>query len=378
MWSHHSGSKLLARSRRDTTELEDEPTTEGPGPRALDAMAEAVKRARAVTGDLPAPTLVRVLPPTPRPPGSSYAAASRPARASTPAAMPPREQPEPRARVGHDLGPAASRPPRASTPSPSPAPEATLLPKRGALSLAREPEDLSDSAPRAPRARGLGRRRRWRARAIGAAMCALVIAVIALLVAETSSPSRIATASSSTVATRRAASRAANQAFGDRAHRHDRTAAPTAPRGSGSAGSTGSSQGSSSSAGSATSSGAAPGGQVAPGSAEAKAPPSSGNAVSLPQLTGISPMSGVPGEDVVVTGTNLFSADGEILAHFAGAPAPTTCPGQHSCTLVVPADPTSSATVGVTITTQSGTSNALTFTYRSVPSSARVVEDRAG
>lgn len=89
-------------------------------------------------------------------------------------------------------------------------------------------------------------------------------------------------------------------------------------------------------------------------------------------------MSGAPGEDVVVTGTNLFSADGEILAHFAGAPAPTTCPGQHSCTLVVPVDPTASATVSVTITTQSGTSNALTFTYRSVPTGARVVEDRAG
>ena len=82
-----------------------------------------------------------------------------------------------------------------------------------------------------------------------------------------------------------------------------------------------------------------------------------------PQLSSITPSQGSAGAVVVVHGTNLFSLNGLVLARFDGQPTHTICPTQTSCMVTVPALPSSPPTAQVTITTESGTSNALTFLY---------------
>jgi hypothetical protein len=66
----------------------------------------------------------------------------------------------------------------------------------------------------------------------------------------------------------------------------------------------------------------------------------------------------------VVHGTNLFSPNGLVLARFDGQPTRTVCPTQTSCDVTVPALARSPSIVRVTITTESGTSNSLSFVYR--------------
>jgi hypothetical protein len=58
-----------------------------------------------------------------------------------------------------------------------------------------------------------------------------------------------------------------------------------------------------------------------------------------------------------------MSSDGQIVATFNGQVAPTSCPAQNTCTITVPPPPPGSQSAQVTITTASGTSNAVTFTY---------------
>jgi hypothetical protein len=65
----------------------------------------------------------------------------------------------------------------------------------------------------------------------------------------------------------------------------------------------------------------------------------------------------------MISGTNLVSADGQILARFNGAVAPTRCPARTSCSVTVPGNSSPASTVSVTVTTAAGTSNALTFSY---------------
>jgi hypothetical protein len=66
---------------------------------------------------------------------------------------------------------------------------------------------------------------------------------------------------------------------------------------------------------------------------------------------------------VVISGTNLISTDGQILARFNGAAAQTRCPARTSCSITVPDISSPGSTVSVTVTTGAGTSNALTFSY---------------
>jgi hypothetical protein len=66
---------------------------------------------------------------------------------------------------------------------------------------------------------------------------------------------------------------------------------------------------------------------------------------------------------VVISGANLISADGMILARFNGAAAQTQCPARTSCSVTVPDISSPVSTVSVTVTTAAGTSNALTFSY---------------
>jgi IPT/TIG domain len=82
-----------------------------------------------------------------------------------------------------------------------------------------------------------------------------------------------------------------------------------------------------------------------------------------PVLAAISPTAGVGGQVVTLTGAGLFSANGVITVTFGSTPAPVRCPTESTCRVTVPAHKPSSGTVAVRVTTQSGTSNQLTFSY---------------
>jgi hypothetical protein len=92
---------------------------------------------------------------------------------------------------------------------------------------------------------------------------------------------------------------------------------------------------------------------------------------AAPVLSSLAPATGMPGQSVVVSGANLLSADGQIVARFGGQVASTDCPAPSTCTVTVPSATGPPASTPVTITTSSGTSNPLTFDYGSVaPTSA--------
>jgi hypothetical protein len=82
-----------------------------------------------------------------------------------------------------------------------------------------------------------------------------------------------------------------------------------------------------------------------------------------PALSTVEPSTGSAGQSVTVTGSNFLSPSGQITADVDGQVAPVTCPDQETCTVVVPADPEPAASAPLTITTDSGTSNSLVFTY---------------
>jgi IPT/TIG domain len=81
-----------------------------------------------------------------------------------------------------------------------------------------------------------------------------------------------------------------------------------------------------------------------------------------PMIAALSPTSGGAGQGVVVAGSNFLSSNGQIVATFNGQVAPTSCPAQNTCTVTVPPI-TGVASAQVVITTASGTSNPVTFTY---------------
>ncbi len=87
------------------------------------------------------------------------------------------------------------------------------------------------------------------------------------------------------------------------------------------------------------------------------------NAGSGPVLNSIQPASGSAGQTIVVSGSNLLSASGQITAQFGAETSTVACLAQTSCLVIVPPDGSPAATIPVTITTDNGTSNALTFTY---------------
>jgi IPT/TIG domain len=93
--------------------------------------------------------------------------------------------------------------------------------------------------------------------------------------------------------------------------------------------------------------------------------PSGGGGSGSPQLESLSPALGTPGQVITASGGNFFSgADGRILAYFGSQEAPTSCPTQSTCTVTVPTLSGPPGDVPVTVTTDGGTSNALTFTYQ--------------
>lgn len=85
--------------------------------------------------------------------------------------------------------------------------------------------------------------------------------------------------------------------------------------------------------------------------------------VDAPQLASVVPETGRAGQVVTVSGTNLFSPDARVQAFLGGQPALTRCPTQTSCAVTVLALAGSPTTVPLTIETEAGTSNALSFSY---------------
>jgi len=81
----------------------------------------------------------------------------------------------------------------------------------------------------------------------------------------------------------------------------------------------------------------------------------------VPSIAAVTPAQGGAGQQVVITGANLFSPDGQVLARFGDEAAPTACASQTTCTATVPPG---SGRVAVTVATQAGTSNAVWFTYQ--------------
>lgn len=91
--------------------------------------------------------------------------------------------------------------------------------------------------------------------------------------------------------------------------------------------------------------------------------PESGAPGGPPEISSIAPTSGTSGQTVTLSGTNLFSPDGQIQAYFDGADAPTSCPVQTTCTVTVPNLPGGPANVPVKVVTEGGDSNTLFFEY---------------
>ena len=86
-------------------------------------------------------------------------------------------------------------------------------------------------------------------------------------------------------------------------------------------------------------------------------------AASGPRLSSINPSSGTAGQTVVISGTDLYSSNGEVVAYFGTTSAPTSCSSTTSCSATVPDLGSGSASTTVTIRTASGTSNGLAFSY---------------
>lgn len=99
---------------------------------------------------------------------------------------------------------------------------------------------------------------------------------------------------------------------------------------------------------------------TAPPSTTTPAVPTTG---SGPVLTTLEPASAAPGQVLVIVGSNLMSASGQITANFGTETSTVACPQTTSCLVMVPQDGTSGTSVPFTVTTDSGTSNALSFSY---------------
>jgi hypothetical protein len=106
------------------------------------------------------------------------------------------------------------------------------------------------------------------------------------------------------------------------------------------------------------------GGTTTPASAPTTAPDAAAPSGGPPRISSVSPPSGPAGARVVLAGSGLFSADGDVTAYFGGAPAPTSCPTQTSCTVTVPDLGLSPTSVTITVVTSSGPSNGASFAYQ--------------
>lgn len=79
-------------------------------------------------------------------------------------------------------------------------------------------------------------------------------------------------------------------------------------------------------------------------------------------IASLSPASGAAGQGIVVDGSNFLSSNGQIVATFNGQVTSTNCPAANTCTVTVP-PMSGSSSAQVIITTATGASNPVTFTY---------------
>jgi len=84
----------------------------------------------------------------------------------------------------------------------------------------------------------------------------------------------------------------------------------------------------------------------------------------MPTITSITPLSGVAGATVTITGTDFGATAADNTVKFNGTPANITSATTSSLVVVAPA---SGATGPVTVTTKGGTANGPVFTYIVVP-----------
>jgi IPT/TIG domain len=82
-----------------------------------------------------------------------------------------------------------------------------------------------------------------------------------------------------------------------------------------------------------------------------------------PVLTAISPQTATPGSTIELSGSGFFSANHQIVARVAGAPAPTRCPTEELCYVVLPTAPKGTSESSVQLVTETGTSNSLEVRY---------------
>jgi hypothetical protein len=66
---------------------------------------------------------------------------------------------------------------------------------------------------------------------------------------------------------------------------------------------------------------------------------------------------------LVINGSDLLSPSGTISAQFGAQTTTIACPQSTSCLIEVPSTDGTAGSVTVTVTTDGGTSNPLTFTY---------------
>jgi hypothetical protein len=66
---------------------------------------------------------------------------------------------------------------------------------------------------------------------------------------------------------------------------------------------------------------------------------------------------------VSITGTNLFSGNGQVVVYFGATFASTSCSSQTVCTATVPGLG-APGTVSVTVHTDAGTSNGVPFAFK--------------
>ena len=109
--------------------------------------------------------------------------------------------------------------------------------------------------------------------------------------------------------------------------------------------------------------GSTPSGGSSSSSTTTTSSPSAPNASGPPVIAALNPSSGTAGQAIQVAGANFLSSSGQITATFDGQVAPTSCPAQNTCSITVPPAPSGTQSAQVVITTASGTSNTMTFTY---------------
>jgi IPT/TIG domain len=104
-------------------------------------------------------------------------------------------------------------------------------------------------------------------------------------------------------------------------------------------------------------------GHIAPAASQRVRHPKTRQSGSAPVLTSISPQIAAAGSTVELTGTGFFSTNNQIVARVAGNPAPTRCPTEELCYVVLPEAPKGTAESSIEIVTASGTSNSLEVRY---------------